>query len=138
MNISSAKTPRYLYVKRNSKRLFQLLLVVLSFGLGIFYYWKYYLTYREGCRSGFLKKLSQKGTIFITHEFEMVLGSVTDIADVVVASRKFFFSVTNKNLAKKLDNTQGQKVMVHYKKKNSMPLWPGETTYLVFDAEIIP
>ena len=137
MNFSSSKTSRHLYVKRNSKKLFQLFLAILCFGLGIFYYWKYYLTYREGYRAGFLKKLSQKGTIFITHEFEMVLGGINGIADIAVASRKFFFSVTNKNLARQLDNTQGQKVMVHYKQKNGFLFWKGDTKYLVLGAELI-
>ncbi len=137
MNFLSAKTPRHLYIKRNGKRLFHLFLVIIGFVLGIFYCWKYYFTYREGYRAGFLKKLARKGTIFITHEFEMVLGGVTGITDIAIASRKFFFSVTNKNLARQLDTTQGQKVMVRYRHKKGVFFRKGEAEYLVLGAEII-
>ena len=99
--------------------------------LGIVFYWRYFYTYSDGYRAGLLQKFSHKGTIFKTYEGELILSSVAGRADVVIASEKFLFSVTDKKLAGNLDTLQGLNVIVHYVQKNAALIWKGDTPYYV-------
>ena len=103
---------------------------------GSFVYWKYYFTYSEGYRAGLLQKFSKKGNIFKTYEGEMILSSVQSNANVAIASEKFFFSVTDKNVALQLEKVQGESIVVHYREKNGTLPWKGESTYFVDSVRI--
>jgi hypothetical protein len=94
-------------------------------------YWKYLYTYSDGYRAGLLQKFSHKGAIFKTYEGELILSSVAGGNNVVIASEKFFFSVTDKKLASHLDTLQGRNIIVHYKQKNAALMWKGDTPYYV-------
>jgi hypothetical protein len=104
--------------------------------LTVFIYWKYFYTYSEGYRAGLLQKFSKKGTIFKTYEGEMILSSVVSNANVPLASEKFFFSVRSDSLAMKLDTLQGQFLILHYKQKNGVLFWKGDTKYFVDGAKL--
>lgn len=97
----------------------------------IFVYFQYFYTYSDGYRAGLLQKFSHKGTIFKTYEGEIILSSVSGRNDVVIASEKFFFSVTDSKLAQALDTLQGRDVIVHYVQKNAPLIWKGDTPYYV-------
>jgi hypothetical protein len=105
-----------------------LIILVVS---GVFIYWKYGFTYSEGNRSGLLQKFSFKGTVFKTYEGELILSSVKSSNDVSLASEKFLFSVQDKDLAGKLLKLEGTLVVLHYKEKNGVLPWRGETRYMV-------
>jgi hypothetical protein len=113
------------------KRIFRILIVVIIILTGFFIYGKYFFTYSEGYRAGLLQKFSHKGNIFKTYEGEIILSSVTSTNNVALASEKFYFSVTDKNLAQQLDTLQGQFVIVHYSQKNGVVFWRGESAYFV-------
>jgi hypothetical protein len=117
--------------KRKMKKIFYLFLVFIVIVAGVFFYWKYFYTYSEGYRAGLLQKFSRKGTLFKTYEGELILSSVAGRSDVVIASEKFFFSVTDKKLAANLDTLQGMNVIVHYSQKNAPLIWKGDTPYYV-------
>jgi hypothetical protein len=134
MNKTSIKKISWVDVKRKGRRA----LVFFMIGLGVFIYWKYFFTYSEGYRAGLLQKFSLKGNIFKTYEGEMVLSSVTSSIDVALASEKFYFSVTDQTLANQLDTIQGQKVMVHYRQKNGVLFWKGDSKYQVDSVKHIP
>ena len=104
--------------------------------LAIFIYWKFFFTYSEGYRAGLLQKFSNKGTIFKTYEGEIILSSVISNKNVVLASEKFYFSVTDEKLASKLDTLQGQFVILHYVQKNSTLPWRGESLYLADSVRV--
>jgi hypothetical protein len=123
------------FVSKTKKVLKWLLILVLIIG-GILIYWKYFYTYSDGYRAGLLQKFSHKGMIFKTYEGEMVLSSVSSNRDVVLASEKFFFSLTNKSLIRQLDTLQGDMVIVHYKQKNATAFWRGDSPYLVDSVKI--
>jgi hypothetical protein len=108
--------------------------ILIVFALII--YWKYSFTYSEGYRAGLLQKISYKGNIFKTYEGEMILSSIQSSANVALASEKFFFSVTNKEVAIQLEKLQGQNVIVHYREKNGTLPWKGESTYFVDSLKI--
>jgi hypothetical protein len=113
-------------------------LAILLIVLAIFIYWKYSFTYSEGNRSGLLQKFSYKGTIFKTYEGELILSSVKSNQDVSLASEKFHFSVPDKGLAGKLLKLEGTMVILHYKEKNGVLPWRGETVYLVDSVMTTP
>ena len=123
-------------IGRGVGRFFRIFLVLLILGLGIFIYWKYAFTYSSGNRFGLLQKFSQKGTLFKTYEGELILSSVRGNYNVPIASEKFFFSVSDKDVAQKLMNMQGAQVTVHYKEKNGTVPWRGETRYIVDSVRV--
>jgi len=127
----SATDSKLSVFKKKFKRVLLYSLALAGVILCIFIYWKYFYTYSTGYRAGLLQKFSHKGNIIKTFEGEMVLSSITSSANVAIASEKFYFSVTNKQLANQLDTIQGQMVIVHYKQKNATVFWNGDSQYLV-------
>ncbi|HPT31641.1 MAG TPA: hypothetical protein PLW67_07350 [Prolixibacteraceae bacterium] len=111
-----------------------LLLVILI--LGSFIYWKYFFTYSEGYRAGLLQKFSKRGNIFKTYEGEMILSSVRSSNNMAIASEKFFFSVKDKAVANKLEQIQGEYIVIHYSEKNGVLPWVGETKYMVDSVKV--
>ena len=106
------------------KKFWSWFLFILLLILAAFIYWKFFFTYSEGYRAGLLQKFSKKGTLFKTYEGEMILSSVHSRADIAIASEKFLFSVTDEKVAKSLDQSQGQYVVVHYRRKTGYcPGW---------------
>jgi hypothetical protein len=122
-------------IKRKTRKVFYWIGFFLIIGFGLFIYWKYYFTYSEGYRAGLLQKFSHKGSIFKTYEGELILSSVSGRNDVVIASEKFFFSVTDSKLAHALDTLQGRNVILHYVQKNAPLIWKGDTPYYVDSAK---
>jgi hypothetical protein len=110
--------------------------VILVVVLGLFIYWKYFYTYGEGYRAGLLQKFSYKGTIFKTYEGEMILSSIKSNQDVSLASEKFYFSVEDKAVADKILHLEGFMVVVHYREKNGVLFWQGDTRYIVDSVKI--
>ena len=118
---------------RRFSRNFIIIFILLLAGL---IYWKYFFTYSEGNRTGLLQKFSYKGTIFKTYEGELILSSIRSQSNVALASEKFFFSVMDKETARKLENLQGHFITVHYKMKNGTLPWRGDSKYLVDSVKI--
>lgn len=109
------------------------LIVVLIAG----FWWKYYYTYSDGNRSGLLQKFSHKGNVFKTYEGELVLNSLVVNGISPIGSEKFFFSVDDEALGKKMQELEGQKVVVHYQQKNGTLVWRGETEYIVDSVRVV-
>jgi len=123
-------------VMKKTRRILRLLAVLLTIIIAIFIYWKFFFTYSEGYRAGLLQKFSSKGNIFKTYEGEIILSSVKSSSNVALASEKFFFSVLDEKLATQLDTIQGQFVIVHYKQKNGIVFWRGESEYFVDEVKL--
>jgi len=130
-NPASTKASRWSEIKRKIRKAFYLFFALILIVATIFIYWKYFYTFSDGYRAGLLQKFSHKGNIFKTYEGEMILSSVSSNMNVAIASEKFYFSVTSKNLAQQLDTIQGRMVIVHYKQKNGILFWHGDSEYLV-------
>jgi hypothetical protein len=109
---------------------------ILILVAGVTVYWKYFFTYSDGYRAGLLQKFSHKGTLFKTYEGEIILSSVESSRNVVLASEKFHFSVTNPKVALKLDTLQGYFVVVHYHEKNGAVPWRGDSRYIVDSVRV--
>jgi|SRR4026207_2223526 hypothetical protein len=122
--------------KKRFGRFLGILTIVIVLALAGFIYWKYYFVYSEGNRSGILQKFSYKGTIFKTYEGELILSSIRSTGNITLASEKFFFSVKNKDVAKKMENMQGHFVTLHYKMKNGTLPWQGDSPYIVDSVKL--
>jgi hypothetical protein len=123
-------------VARKTKRILYWILGFVFIILATLVYWKFYFTYSEGNRAGLLQKFSNKGNVFKTYEGEMILSSIESNKNVPLASEKFFFSVKDKDVAKKLDSLQGKFVILHYKEKHGSLPWRGDTPYLVDEVRV--
>jgi hypothetical protein len=133
---ASIKPPLSARIKRGLKKVFKWILFLILLTLSVFIYWKYFYTYSEGYRAGLLQKFSNKGTIFKTYEGEMILSSVSSSNNVPLASEKFLFSLANKSLVRQFDTLQGEMIIVHYKQKNSVVFWRGDSEYLVDSVSV--
>ena len=116
---------------RKTRKITKWILILLCVTLGIIIYVRYFYTYSEGYRAGLLQKFSSKGVIFKTYEGEMILSSVASNRDVALASEKFLFTLTNKDLVRQFDTLQGDMVIVHYNEKMGRLFWRGDSRYLV-------
>jgi hypothetical protein len=123
-------------VAKTSKKILKWLAFLVVLFLVSFFYWKYFYTYSEGYRAGLLQKFSSKGNLFKTYEGEMILSSVSSNKDVAIASEKFLFSLSNKSLVRQFDTLQGENVIVHYKQKNAIVFWRGDSAYLVDSVRV--
>ncbi|HQG62290.1 MAG TPA: hypothetical protein PK719_01425, partial [Bacteroidales bacterium] len=56
--------------------------------------------------------------------------------EVALASEKFLFSVTNKNIVRQFDTLQGRNVIVHYNEKKGVLFWRGDSRYLVDSVKL--
>ena len=121
---------------KKTKKITKWTLAILIILLGFFIYFKYFYTYSEGYRAGILQKFSNKGIIFKTYEGEMILSSVTSSRDVALASEKFLFTLTNKELVRQFDTIQGEMVIVHYMQKKGSLFWRGDSQYLVDSVKL--
>ena len=122
--------------KSGVRKFFRTFFIVLLLAGAGYFYWKYYFTYSSGNRYGLLQKFSHKGNLFKTYEGEMILSSIRGNYNVPIASEKFFFSVTDKNVANLLMNVQGKFVTVHYEEKNGALWWRGDTPYIVDSIKV--
>jgi hypothetical protein len=128
---SSEKPPfRTRFVQKSRVILRWLLILLIIFGSSVIY-WKYFYTYSEGYRAGLLQKFSSKGSLFKTYEGEIILSSVSSNREVTLASEKFLFTMINKSIVGQFDTLQGDMVIVHYKQKNGIVFWRGDSQYLV-------
>lgn len=116
---------------RKTKKVTKWTLITLSVVLVLFIYFRYFYNYSEGYRAGLLQKFSNKGVIFKTYEGEMILSSVSSNRDVALASEKFYFTMTNKDIVRQFDTLQGEMVIVHYREKMGRLFWRGDSKYLV-------
>jgi hypothetical protein len=113
------------------RKVLPIIVIVLLVVVGSWFYWKYYFTYSDGNRTGLLQKFSRRGNLSKTYEGELVLSSIVGNTISPLSAEKFFFSVDDEAVAKKLMNHEGQRVTLHYKEKNGTLFWRGDTRYIV-------
>ncbi len=108
------------------------LLLLIPILLFVLYIWAALTwTYSSGERAGYVQKLSQKGWICKTYEGELILVSMPG-----TQAEKFFFTVRNKAVAKKINETVGQRVRLIYEEHKGLPTTCfGDTAYFVTDVQ---
>ena len=118
------------------KKYLGILFLFILFACGIYVYFKYYFTYSNGNRFGLLQKFSRRGNVFKTYEGEMILSLVRANNNLPLASEKFYFSVTKKDIADQLMNVQGRNITIRYKEKHGTLPWRGDTQYIVDSVQV--
>ena len=105
--------------------------IVLPAGLFSLYTWgtlKY--VYASGERAGFIQKISQKGWIFKTWEGEMAMVNLPG-----AMPEKFYFTVRHEDVAKRIEQNLGDRVVLHYNEHRGIPTRIfGDTTHFVTDV----
>ena len=89
--------------------------------------------YSNGERAGYVQKLSQKGFVCKTYEGELVLVSMPG-----TQAEKFFFTVRDKAVAKRINETVGKRVRLIYEEHLGIPTSCfGESSYFVQDVQLL-
>lgn len=121
---------------RGTKKVLKWIAFLIVIVVLVFVYFQYFYTYSKGYRAGLLQKFSHKGSIFKTYEGELILSSISSNRDVTLASEKFYFTLTNKDLIRSFDTLQGRNIIVHYRQKNSPLFFRGDSEYLVDSVRV--
>jgi hypothetical protein len=89
--------------------------------------------YSSGERAGYVQKLSQKGFICKTYEGELVLVSMPG-----TQAEKFFFTVRDAAVAKRINETVGKRVRLIYEEHVGVPTTCfGETGFYIQDVQLL-
>ena len=89
--------------------------------------------YSSGERVGYVQKLSEKGFVCKTFEGELVLVSMPG-----TQAEKFFFTVKNKAVADKINESIGKRVSLTYEEHKGIPSSCfGETSYFVQNVAVM-
>jgi hypothetical protein len=89
--------------------------------------------YSSGERAGYVQKFSLKGYLCKTWEGEIVLVSMPG-----TQAEKFFFTVHDDAVAKKVNDSMGLRVKIHYQEHKGIPSSCfGETAYFVDELVVL-
>lgn len=89
--------------------------------------------YSSGERAGYVQKFSEKGYLCKTFEGELVLVSMPG-----TQAEKFFFTVKDRVMAKKINDSLGKRVRLTYEEHKGIPTSCfGETGYFVQDVQLL-
>lgn len=90
-------------------------------------------SYSKGERAGYVQKFSQKGWLIKTWEGELALVAVPGSMP-----EKFFFTVHNDELAKRINAAVGKRIAISYEQHKGLPAnWFGDTEYFANDVKVI-
>lgn len=109
-------------------------LVLIPIGLFALYTWATITwVYSSGERAGYVQKLSLKGWVCKTYEGELVLVSMPG-----TQAEKFYFSVRDKAVAKRINETVGKRVRLIYEEHVGVPTTCfGETRHFITGVELL-
>lgn len=89
--------------------------------------------YSSGERAGYVQKFSLKGYLCKTWEGEIVLVSMPG-----TQAEKFFFTVQDEAVAKKINNSMGARVKIHYHEHKGIPSSCfGDTAHFVDELVVL-
>jgi hypothetical protein len=131
------KISKWSKTNRTIKKILWSILLLIAIFSGVYIYGEYFYTFSDGYRTGMLQKFSHQGNIIKTYEGEMILSNSEANQNAAIASEKFIFSVTSKELANQLDTIQGQVVTVHYEQKHRALFLHGDSEYIVDNVKRI-
>ena len=113
---------------------YSLWILIIPIALFALYTWATLTwVYSSGERAGYVQKLSQKGYVCKTYEGELVLVSMPG-----TQAEKFFFTVRNAAVAKRINETVGKRVRLIYEEHVGIPTSCfGETGFFVQDVQLL-
>lgn len=90
-------------------------------------------SYSTGERAGYVQKFSNKGWVCKTWEGELAMVTMPG-----TLTEKFEFSVRDPEVARKLNESMGQRVSLHYEQHIGVPTSCfGETQYFVSEVRVV-
>ena len=90
-------------------------------------------SYSKGERAGYVQKFSQKGWLIKTWEGELALVAVPGSMP-----EKFFFTVRDDELAKRINAAVGKRIAISYEQHKGLPSnWFGDTDYFAYELKVI-
>ncbi|MBX9675085.1 MAG: hypothetical protein K2V71_00555 [Methylotenera sp.] len=117
-------------------KLFKILILTIIIPIALFalYTWAALSwVYSTGERAGYVQKFSEKGYVCKTYEGELVLVSMPG-----TQAEKFFFTVKDKTLVEKINNSLGKRVRLTYEEHKGIPSTCfGETPYYVQNVQVL-
>lgn len=112
---------------------FLILITAVVIGCAGYLWLVFSWSYSKGERAGYVQKFSQKGWLCKTWEGELLLVAVPGSMP-----EKFFFSVRDDNLAKKINSSLGKRVSLTYEQHKGIPTTCfGETEYFAKELKIL-
>lgn len=117
--------------RRRWKRFRNISLLVLVFGLAIFFAIRFYYPYGEGVKTGQLNYVVYKGLIFKTYEGKLVQSGFWSKGAGGLQSNEFEFSIADREIADTLMRAGGQVVELHYTEYFGALPWRGYSRYVV-------
>jgi hypothetical protein len=113
---------------------YSLWLLIIPIALFALYTWATLTwVYSSGERAGYVQKLSQKGYVCKTYEGELILVSMPG-----TQAEKFFFTVRDATIAKRINETVGKRVRLIYEEHVGIPTSCfGETGFFVQDVQLL-
>ncbi len=111
-----------------------ILLLVIPASLIALYTWATLTwVYSSGERAGYVQRLSSQGWLCKTYEGELILVSMPG-----TQAEKFYFTVRDAKIAKKIDATIGKRVRLVYEEHRGVPTTCfGETSHFVTDVKLL-
>jgi hypothetical protein len=111
------------------------LLIALCVVLPMVYlFFAYAFSYSQGESVGFVQKLSYKGWVCKTWEGEQIRS----IANLQTAPDKFFFTVRDDQVAEKINQSLGEKVVLEYEEHRGLPSCFGDTPHFIVNVRAAP
>lgn len=115
------------------KRFFLLVVPVVGVLGALYFYVVLNWDYSTGERAGWVQKFSRKGWICKTWEGELAMVSMPG-----TTQEKFYFTVWDEDVAKRINQAMGRRVSLHYDEKVGLPTTCfGDTRYWVSNVTVV-
>jgi hypothetical protein len=112
---------------------FLILCAVIAGGFAGYLWIVFHWSYSKGDRAGYVQKFSQKGWLCKTWEGELLLVAVPGSMP-----EKFFFTVRDDTLARKINGSLGKRVSLSYEQHKGIPTTCfGETEYFANGLKVL-
>ena len=126
-------------VKRTTKKVTRIILIVLLIAGVITFSFLYWGTYEDGVLAGKVLRISQKGVMFKTYEGKINLETFGALKGTSPIAESFDFSVEkgDKDLVKELQTValSGERVNLYFVKRYARFPWRGDTKYFATRIE---
>jgi hypothetical protein len=113
------------------KKFRRTLLLILSAGLIVFIYFKFFFVFGDGVKSGHLNYAVRKGNLFKTYEGKLIQEGYKSKTTGTIQSYEFEFSIKSKKVYDILAANSGKRFDLHYKEYHGVVPWRGNTKYIV-------
>lgn len=113
------------------KRFFGLTVTVIVVILAGVFFWRFFVPFGEGVKSGELNYVVKKGYVFKTYEGKLIQSGIRSRQPGSIQSYEFEFSVQREDIAQQLMVNSGKEFVLHYKEYYGQLPWRGYSHFLV-------